>query len=58
MAYIGIVIALGVIIGEFLEATGGAEKIAQSVLRLVGRERRALSELRNGPRSRDFTWAP
>lgn len=43
MAYIGIVIALGVIIGEFLEATGGAEKIAQSVLRLVGRERSVLA---------------
>ncbi len=43
MAYIGIVIALGVIIGEFLEATGGAEKIAESVLKLVGRDRSVLA---------------
>ncbi|PRR74468.1 GntP family permease [Neomoorella humiferrea] len=43
MANIGIVIALGVIIGEFLEATGGAEKIAESVLKVVGRERSVLA---------------
>lgn len=43
MTNIGIVIALGVIIGEILEATGGAEKIAYSVLRLVGKERSPLA---------------
>jgi gluconate:H+ symporter, GntP family len=43
MTHIGIVIALGVIIGEILEATGGAEKIANSILRLVGRERSPLA---------------
>ena len=43
MTHIGIVIALGVIIGEILETTGGAEKIANSVLRLVGRERSPLA---------------
>lgn len=43
MTHIGIVIALGVIIGEILESTGGAEKIANSVLRLVGRERSPLA---------------
>ena len=36
-------IALGVIIGEILEATGGAEKIAYSVLRLVGKDRSPLA---------------
>jgi len=36
MQGIGIVIVAGVIIGEILEATGGARKIANSVLRLVG----------------------
>ncbi len=43
MTHIGIVIALGVIIGEILEATGGAEKIAYSVLRLVGKDRSPLA---------------
>ncbi len=43
MTHIGIVIALGVIIGEILEATGAAEKIANSVLRLVGRDRSPLA---------------
>ena len=41
MTSIGIVIALGVIIGEILEATGGAKKIADSVLKLVGAKRSA-----------------
>lgn len=43
MTHIGIVIALGVIIGQILETTGGAEKIANSVLRLVGKERSPLA---------------
>lgn len=43
MTSIGIVIALGVIIGEILEATGGAKKIADSVLKLVGAKRSALA---------------
>lgn len=36
MQYIGIVIICGVVIGEVLEMTGGAQKIADSILRLVG----------------------
>jgi len=43
MGYIGIVIALGVIIGEVLETTGAAEKIANSVLKVIGRDRSALA---------------
>lgn len=43
MAHIGIVIVLGVIIGDFLEATGGAERIADSVLRVVGKNRSPLA---------------
>jgi GntP family gluconate:H+ symporter len=36
MQNIGIVIVCGVIIGQILEATGGAQKIAQSIIKLVG----------------------
>lgn len=36
---IGIVIVLGVIIGAFLEHSGGAFKLAEVVLRLIGRQR-------------------
>ncbi|WP_028308738.1 GntP family permease [Desulfitibacter alkalitolerans] len=43
MTYIGIVIALGVIIGEILESTGASEKIAKSVLRVVGKNRSPLA---------------
>lgn len=39
MQYIGIVIVCGVIIGEVLETTGGAQKIADSILKLVGIKR-------------------
>lgn len=38
MGYIGIVIVCGVIIGEILELTGGAQKIADSILKLVGKK--------------------
>lgn len=43
MTHIGIVIALGVIIGQILETTGGAEKIANSILNLVGKDRSPLA---------------
>lgn len=36
---IGIVIVLGVIIGAFLEQTGGAFKLAEVVLRIIGKNR-------------------
>ncbi|MGI9552724.1 MAG: GntP family permease [Aurantibacter sp.] len=36
---IGIVIILGVIIGAFLEQTGGAFKLAEVVLRIIGKKR-------------------
>ncbi|NNE77104.1 MAG: GntP family permease, partial [Pricia sp.] len=36
---IGLVILLGVIIGAFLENTGGAYKMAEVVLRIIGRKR-------------------
>ena len=36
---IGIVIALGVIIGGFLEYSGGAYKLAEIVLNLIGKKR-------------------
>lgn len=39
----GIIIVLGVIIGYILEKTGGAEKIAASVLRAVGEKRAPLA---------------
>jgi len=38
MQNIGIVIVAGVIIGEILEVTGGAKKIANAVLNLVGKK--------------------
>lgn len=43
MTSIGIVIVLGVVIGEILESTGGTEKIANSILKLVGAERSPLA---------------
>lgn len=36
---IGLVIVLGVIIGAFLEHSGGAYKLAESVLKVIGRKR-------------------
>lgn len=43
MQSIGIVIICGVIIGETLEQTGGAQKIADSVLKLIGKKRSPLA---------------
>lgn len=43
MGYIGIVIVCGVIIGEILEVTGGAQKIADSILKMVGKKRSAVA---------------
>ncbi|MDR1587658.1 MAG: GntP family permease [Treponema sp.] len=43
MQNIGIVIICGVIIGQILEATGGAQKIAASILKLVGIKRATLA---------------
>ena len=43
MQNIGIVIICGVIIGQVLEETGGAQKIAASILKLVGIKRSILS---------------
>ena len=43
MQNIGIVIICGVIIGEVLEMTGGAQKIANSILKLVGIKRAPLA---------------
>lgn len=40
---IGIVVAAGVIIGKVLEITGGAQKIAGSILKLVGEKRAVLA---------------
>lgn len=39
MQSIGIVIVLGVLIGQILEVTGGAQKIADSILKVVGIKR-------------------
>ena len=39
LAEIGIVIVLGVIIGAFLEHSGGAFKLAEVVLKIIGRKR-------------------
>jgi len=36
---IGLIIIFGVIIGAFLENSGGAYKIAQAILRIVGKKR-------------------
>ncbi|MCD8352187.1 MAG: GntP family permease [Planctomycetaceae bacterium] len=43
MQSIGVVIVCGVIIGEILERTGGAQKIADSILRVVGINRSILA---------------
>ncbi len=43
MQSIGIVIVCGVVVGEILECTGGAQKIADSILRLVGIKRAPLA---------------
>lgn len=43
MQNIGIVIICGVIIGEVLECTGGAQKIANSIIKLVGIKRAPLA---------------
>jgi GntP family gluconate:H+ symporter len=43
MQNIGIVIICGVIIGEILEATGGAHKIAGSIMKLVSNKRAPLA---------------
>lgn len=48
MQNIGIVIICGVIIGEVLEVTGGAQKIADSLLRLVGIKRAPLATALTG----------
>ncbi|HHW11372.1 MAG TPA: GntP family permease, partial [Firmicutes bacterium] len=48
MQNIGIVIICGVIIGEILEVTGGAQKIADSLLRLVGIKRAPLATALTG----------
>ncbi len=40
---IGLIIVLGVIIGAFLEHTGGAQTIAKSVLKLIGKKRIPLA---------------
>lgn len=39
MAKIGIIILLGIIIGAFLEKTGGANKLASVILKLIGPKR-------------------
>ncbi|WP_207261374.1 TRAP transporter large permease subunit [Desulfovibrio sp. Huiquan2017] len=39
LQHIGIVIVLGVLVGEILERTGGAQKIARSILKVVGIKR-------------------
>jgi GntP family gluconate:H+ symporter len=43
MQNIGIVIICGVIIGEILEQTGGAQKIAASIIRVIGKKRSPLA---------------
>ncbi len=43
MQNIGIVIICGVIIGEILEHTGGAQKIADSIIKLIGIKRAPLA---------------
>lgn len=48
MQSIGIVIVCGVIVGEVLEATGGAQKIADSILKLVGIKRATLATALTG----------
>lgn len=39
MTSIGVVIACGVVVGSFLEYTGGAQKIADAILKLIGIKR-------------------
>jgi len=48
MQNIGIVIVCGVIIGEVLEMTGGAQKIADSILKMVGIKRAPLATALTG----------
>ena len=43
MQGIGIIIVVGIIIGEILEATGGAKVIANAILRLVGTKRSTIA---------------
>ncbi|MTI96731.1 MAG: GntP family permease [Firmicutes bacterium] len=43
LAYIGIVIILGTIIGTILDKSGAAVKMAETVLRVVGRKKPALA---------------
>ncbi|AEF82928.1 GntP family permease [Leadbettera azotonutricia] len=48
MQNIGIVIICGVIIGQILENTGGAQKIAASILKLVGMKKATLATAISG----------
>lgn len=48
MGSIGIVVAAGVIIGKILEVTGGAQKIANAILKLVGEKRAVLASSLTG----------
>ncbi len=48
MQSIGIVIVCGVVVGEILECTGAAQKIADSILRLVGIKRAPLATALTG----------
>ena len=43
LKWIGVVIVLGTVIGELLEASGGVLRIAETVLRFVGRRRLPLA---------------
>ncbi|MGD1823483.1 MAG: GntP family permease [Pleomorphochaeta sp.] len=48
MQYIGIVIVCGVVMGEVLEQTGAAQKIANSILKLVGIKRAPVASAITG----------
>ncbi|WP_026972788.1 GntP family permease [Aliagarivorans marinus] len=48
MSYIGIVIICGIIIGEVLEVTGGTQKIADSILQVVGVKRAPMATTLTG----------
>lgn len=48
VGYIGIVIAAGTIIGAVLEQTGGAQRLAESMLRIVGRARAVAAMITTG----------
>ena len=48
MQSIGIVIVCGIIIGQLLEETGGAQKIASSILRWIGVKRATLATAMTG----------